>query len=261
MRTDPRPAREAMAQYYPPDYAPYLQTAETPGRLRSMLRRLVGGADTPVPDMAPGKMLEIGCASGNFLLEMQSRGWEVDGLEWDPVSAERAARRTGVGVMAGDVGMVTWPENEFDVICAWMVFEHLEDPLMAFERCYRWLRPGGWLAFSVPDCGGWQFRTFGGDWHALQLPTHLHHFTVPILRGWLSRLGYGSITIRWQSTLFDVAMSLAYVVESRFGPRAGRFARRLAGSLPTRVAARLAGRPAAWLRLTGRLSVSAQKPC
>jgi SAM-dependent methyltransferase len=260
MRTDPRPARDAMAQYYPSDYAPYIQTASSPGRLRSLLRDVAGGADTPLPPITPGKMLEIGTASGNFLIDMQRRGWQVTGLEWDSSSAERAARRTGATVLAGDAATVQFPDEGFDLICGWMVFEHLEDPRAAMAQCLRWLRPGGWLAFSVPDCGSWQFRFFGSEWYALQLPTHLHHFTVPVLRRWLAALGYQSVSVRWQGTLLDVPLSVAYVMESRLGLRAGRFARTAAGSLPVRLVSRVIGRPASWLRLTGRISVWAQKP-
>ena len=261
MRTDPVPSRASMAEYYPADYQPYVGTAVLPGRLRLAVRRMVTGEDTPVPPVSPGKLLEIGAASGNFLVEMQKRGWSVVGLEWDAHSARRAADRTGARVIAADLADVSLPGNEYDLICAWMVFEHVEDPRAAFERCFRWLRPGGWLAFSVPDCGGWQFRVFGSDWHALQLPTHLHHFTVPVLRSWLSSAGYVTTKVRWQTTLFDVPMSLAYMAESLLGARFGRIARTVAGSAPVRLASRLIGRPAAAAGLTGRVTVWAQKPC
>jgi len=130
-------------------------------------------------------------------------------------SAERAARRTGATVLAGDAATVQFPAEGFDLICGWMVFEHLEDPRAAMAQCLRWLRPGGWLAFSVPDCGSWQFRFFGSEWYALQLPTHLHHFTVPVLSRWLAALGYQSVRVRWQGTLLDVPLSVAYFMESR----------------------------------------------
>lgn len=249
-----------MGDYYPPDYQPFVGTAVSPGKMRSILRRLVTGEDTWVPPGSPGKLLEIGAAAGNFLLDMQRRGWKVAGLEWDRHAAARAAERTGAQVIAADLADVSLPMEEYDLICGWMVFEHLEDPRGAFQRCFGWLRPGGWLAFSVPDCGSWQFRVFRDDWHALQLPTHLQHFTVPVLRDWLSALGYDSIAVHWQTTLFDVPMSLAYVVESRFGTGAGRVARRVAGSAPVRLASRLLGRPAAAAGLTGRITMRARKP-
>ncbi len=150
--------------------------------------------------------------------------------------------------------------DQFDLICAWMVFEHLHDPIEAFERCFDWLKPGGWLAFSVPDGGSWQFRTFQTNWFALQVPTHLYHFHGSALTGILRRLGYEQITIQVAAD-FD---------RRRDQPRARRGerlrdhrrlrARQIANSLP-RGPSREAS--ASWqhrCHLTGRLTVWAQKP-
>jgi len=257
MRTTPRPTRAQLSEYYPTDYHPY--ASEVPGKWRGAVRRLLGD-DTPVPPQRAGRLLEIGAASGTFLLQMQQRGWEVTGLEWDAAAAARAAERTGARVAAGDAAEASFPPEAFDLVCAWMVLEHLEEPRQALERIWQWLRPGGWLAFSVPDAGGWQFRRFGGDWYALDLPRHLHHFTVPLLGGWLTSIGYEPPAVRWQPTLSDVPMSLAFWAESRLGRRAGRVARSIATSLPSRGLARALGRPAAALRLTGRLTIWARKP-
>jgi SAM-dependent methyltransferase len=205
-------------------------------------------------------LLEIGSASGNYLLQMQRQGWDVTGIEVDETSAQRAADRTHALVLRGDAGMTTLEHAQFDLICAWMVFEHLHNPIAAFEHCFSWLKPGGWLAFSVPDCGNWQFRTFQANWFALQVPTHLYHFTAPRLRGILERLGYDQISIRWQRTLIDVAISLALVVEDAFGEAVGRPARQIANSVAARAASRALGIAAAPLQLTGRLTVWAQKP-
>jgi 2-polyprenyl-3-methyl-5-hydroxy-6-metoxy-1,4-benzoquinol methylase len=261
MRTNPRPTRRSIRRFYPEDYGPYLQTAvENSSRIQSMLRRTCDPLDTAIPAVPKGRLLEIGSASGNFLLQMQRQGWDVTGIEVDETSAQRAADRTHARVLRGDAGMTTLEHAQFDLICAWMVFEHLHDPMAAFERCFGWLKPGGWLAFSVPDCGNWQFRTFQANWFALQVPTHLYHFTAPILRSILERLGYDRITIQWQRTLIDVAISLALVVENTFGANVGTNTRQIANSLAARAISRALGIVAAPLQMTGRLTVWAQKP-
>jgi len=257
MRTTPRPTRAQLGEYYPADYRPY--ASEVPGKWREAVRRLLGDP-TPVPPQGAGRLLEIGAASGTFLLQMQRRGWEVTGLEWDEAAAARAAMRTGARVAAGDVADAGFPPEAFDLVCAWMVLEHLEEPRRALERFWQWLRPGGWLAFSVPDAGGWQFRWFREDWYALDLPRHLHHFTVPLLGEWLTSIGYEPPVVRWLPTLADVPMSLAFRVESRLGSRMGRATRAVARSLPSRALSRVLGRPAAALRLTGGLTIWARKP-
>ena len=257
MRTNPRPTLEAMKVYYPEHYGPYLSTAAD---LSSRARGYVRETDTAIPDVRPGRLLEIGAASGNFLVTMQRRGWDVAGIEVDLASAERAATRTGARVICGDIGSVSLEHSQFDLICGWMVFEHVHDPVRGFQRCLDWLKPGGWLAFSVPDCGSWQFRTFKGNWYATQVPTHLYHFTAPSLVRILARCGFESVRIRWQRTLIDVPLSLALAAEDVGGTRVGGWARVAANSLPVRIAARALGCVAGPLRLTGRLTVWAKKP-
>jgi 2-polyprenyl-3-methyl-5-hydroxy-6-metoxy-1,4-benzoquinol methylase len=261
MRTNPRPTRRSIRRFYPEDYVPYLETArEHSSRARSILRTIADPLDTAIPVVAKGRLLEIGAASGNYMVQMQRQGWDVTGIEVDATSAQRAADRTGARVLRDDTWMTALKNEQFDLICAWMVFEHLHEPTAAFERCFNWLKPGGWLAFSVPDGGSWQFRTFQTNWFALQVPTHLYHFTAPLLTDILRRLGYEQITIKWQRTLIDVAISLALVVENAYGTTVGTRARQVANSLASRAVSRGLGIVAAPLHLTGRLTVWAQKP-
>jgi SAM-dependent methyltransferase len=249
-----------MGLYYPDDYGPYVTTAVEVGGWRRALRTVVDPLDVAIPPIPPGRLLEIGTASGNFLVEMQRRGWDVTGVEVDPVSAARAAARTNSRVVCGDLLGVSFDQHAFDLVCAWMTLEHLGNPAAALDKWYSWLEPGGWLAFSVPDCGSWQFRFFREDWFALQLPTHLFHFTAPVLRTLLSRCGFVHTEVRWQRTLIDVAISAAYVAESRLGARVGGQARALAGTVPIRALSRVLGIAAAPFGLTGRLTVWARKP-
>ena len=260
MRTDPRPSRRSIALYYPADYSPYLQTTVAPlSSSRLLGRRLFDPLDVATPPVRPGTLLELGSASGSFLAAMKGLGWEVTGVEPDSASAARATAATGARVLCSGVEDVEFAPRSYDLICAWMTFEHLHDPVAAFRRCHGWLRQGGWLAFSVPDCGSWQFSLFRGQWFALQLPTHLHHFTSETLSTILRSCDYVNLQIFWQRTLSDVALSLAYVTESVL-PQIGDRARRLAESLPARALSRAAGVAAAPLRLTGRLTVWAQTP-
>jgi SAM-dependent methyltransferase len=259
LRTNPRPTVGSMARYYPADYEPYTATAIERPRWRQALARLVDSLDVAAPAQAPGDLLEIGAGAGNYLLSMQHRGWRVTGVEFDAAAAAVAARRTGAVVHAGDLLSKQFPSESFDRICGWMVFEHLHDPVAAFERCLGWLRPGGWLCFSVPDAGSWQFRIFADAWFALQLPTHLYHFSRDTLISILTARGYTNTSVRWQRTWFDVGMSVAYVLEDST-PKTNHNFQRLARSLPARALARAAGVFAGPLKLSGRLTAWAQRP-
>jgi SAM-dependent methyltransferase len=260
MRTDPRPSRRSIWLYYPGDYSPYLQTTVAPVSSSRLLgRRLFDPLDVATPPLRPGTLLELGSASGSYLAAMKASGWNVIGVEPDRASAARASAAIGAPVLCAGVEDVEFDPQSYDLICAWMTFEHLHDPVETFRRCHTWLKSGGWLAFSVPDCGSWQFRTFRGQWFALQLPTHLHHFTADTLTCILDGCGYRNVQVKWQRTLSDVPLSLAYAVEWTWPWTAPRL-RRLAGSWAARALSRAAGVMAAPLHLTGRLTVWAQTP-
>ena len=260
MRTNPRPTIGCIGHYYPPEYEPYLDTAsEERNRWRHLASRLLDSLDVAVPSIPPGDLLEIGAASGNYLLAMQRSGWRVTGVEFDVAAAATAARRTGARVLSGDLLGAVFPEQSFDLICGWMVFEHLHNPVSALRNSFGWLKPGGWMAFSVPDAGSWQFRVFRDAWFALQLPTHLYHFTRSTLREILRNCGFVNVLLQSQRTLFDVGMSCAYILEDRGVMRPGT-GQRVARSTATRALARGGGVLAGPLGLTGRLTVWAQRP-
>lgn len=261
VRTNPRPTPASIGRYYPATYGPYLATAVDEPPFKRFLRRWSDPLDLAIPRLRPGRLLEIGAASGSYLAQMQRLGWTVTGIELDRASAGRAAERTGARILRQDLASVTFPDAErFDLICAWMVIEHLHDPIRALRRCFEWLTPGGWLAFSVPDGGGWQFRTFRRNWFALEVPRHLYHFSPLLLQQILASCRFEHVRIQWQRSLFDVTMSLALIGESALGVGPGRILRRAAESLPVRTLARAAGIVTAPLHLTGRLTVWAQKP-
>ncbi len=258
MRTNPRPTIDSMAQYYPEEYEPYhLSALDEPDRWRRMGRWL-DPLDVATPPLTPGDLLEIGSASGNYMLDMQRRGWRVTGVEFDANAAATAARRTGSVVRTGDLLTIRFAPESFDLVCGWMVFEHVHDPVRALAMCREWLRPGGWIALSVPDAGSWQFHLFGHAWFALQVPTHLYHFTRQTLRATLLSAGYDRISIKNQRTLFDVAMSLAYVAGD-WSDASAAPAQRAARSLASRAVARAAGTLAGPLRWTGRITAWARR--
>jgi len=162
MRTDPRPTQETMGFYYPDNYGPYRGTRVPPGsdsnRFRPVWRRRLNRifkrlAQTDyLPYMPPGRMLEIGCASGAFLSQMAKDSWEVAGIEFSTTAAE-SARTLGHEVYAGPIETAAAPEHAFDLVVGWMVFEHLHDPIGALRRIHSWLKPGGWLVLATPNAG------------------------------------------------------------------------------------------------------------
>jgi SAM-dependent methyltransferase len=264
--TSPRPTAETIGAYYPDDYTPYLRTAPpadagpvTPG-LKGAIQRLADPRSEWIPPLAPGRAIEVGCSSGTFLRSLRQRGWEVAGIEPSATAAE-LARRDGIPVHVGPLESAPdpGPAGSFDLIVAWMVFEHLHDPRGALGRFRDWVGPGGWLALSVPDAGAVEARVFGDAWLALDVPRHLTHFTPSTLAAMLDAEGWILRRRLHQRTLSNAVASLGYALEDRGARRAGG---RLLGAVDRGGRWVYAAAPAAALAAaagqTGRITVWAQ---
>jgi hypothetical protein len=73
----------------------------------------------------------------------------------------------------------------------------------------------GWLVLSVPNAGSLGFRIFGDAWYALQLPTHLYHFTPKTSRLLLEKSGWRTVRVFQQRVVSNLLASVGYVLEDR----------------------------------------------
>lgn len=225
IRTNPRPAPESIGFYYPDNYGPYIGTRIYSNNKTSLLkklgrpisRRIFQYNTNIIPDLIPGHMLEIGCASGAFLAKMAGQGWQVEGIEFSESSASHA-RSAGYNVYAGTLENSPEPEDLYDLIVGWMVIEHLHDPLEALTKLARWVKPGGWLVISLPNAASAEFMLFKGNSYALQVPTHLYHYTPETLTVLLSKTGWMVKGVFHQRILSNLFASIGLILESKGAP-------------------------------------------
>jgi SAM-dependent methyltransferase len=224
IRTNPRPTPDSIDYYYPDDYGPYKGTIadsnapapEHPSIVRRMVRRVLELNIQRLPVLKPGNMLEIGCASGAFLLQMKNKGWNVFGIEYS-ASASANARAAGLDVYTGTVEKAPDPDGSFDLIVGWMVLEHLHDPVGALKRIHRWADKDAWLVLSVPNAGSADFGVFRQCGYALQLPNHLYHYTPGTLKkilragGWrLEKVLHQRLLSNWFGGLGQMLSAKGY---------------------------------------------------
>ncbi len=227
MRTNPRPVPETIGFYYPEDYGPYLGTTVTHKEtsqkfdnkrgfkknlkkvLKPIYRKLVQFNTEPIPTLQPGRMLEVGCASGSYLHKMAQQGWQVEGIEYSSIAAERAMT-LGYKVHVGALETAPDPDEPFDLIIGWMVLEHLHDPLNCLKKLRKWAKQETRLVLSIPNAGSAEFTLFKSRWYALQLPNHLYHFTPVTMKKMLNAAGWEVELIYHQRVLSNLIASLGY---------------------------------------------------
>jgi SAM-dependent methyltransferase len=179
--THPRLRPEDFSTYYPDSYSAYepnLGGRPSLGeRVGDLQRRLVArfGPYRRVWKRRPGRLLDVGCGTGELAAVFARRGWSVAGIEPSPAAAEHA-RASGVEAVTGTLADAPWEAGEFDAILFNHSLEHIDDPAAAVAAAARLLKAGGLLAIAVPNFGSWQRRLFGSAWFQLDLPRHLQHF-------------------------------------------------------------------------------------
>lgn len=134
------------------------------------IKRWVGYTVRFLPALK-GRLLDVGCGNGEFILTMSNLGWRVQGVEPDSSSAS-LGRKAGLEIYEGTVESVPLEPNSFDAITLNHVIEHLPDPVGTLKMLSNALRPGGWLISISPNPSGLLARWFKTSWRALDIPRH-----------------------------------------------------------------------------------------
>lgn len=144
-----------------------------------------------------GKILDVGCATGNFLYYAKKRGWQVYGFDVSEFAVRCTQERTNATVATGSLGPGTFPEEFFDVVTLHHVLEHIEDP-RAFlnDSLLPLLKHDGIVLIEVPNFSSLEARVLRGEWQDLRPEQHLWHFTPKALKAILKGVGVQSIRLR-----------------------------------------------------------------
>jgi SAM-dependent methyltransferase len=153
---------------------------------------------------APGRLLDVGCATGALVRAARSAGWQATGLDASAWSIARARERClEAEFVCGLVEDVSFPAARFDVITLWDALEHLPAPRATLARVREWLAPGGWLFLNVPNRASATSRLLGRHW-VLLLREHLWYFAPDTLAALLDRVGFRCVETRPNRVRFSL---------------------------------------------------------
>lgn len=204
---NPRPNIEEIGRFYPPEFFLDFSDNDHSNRYAEQARYL----DDIAMSVPKPKLLDIGCANGDFPRFMLSKGWEVEGLE----TANNSLAIDDFKVYRTPFPESDIPINYFDAVTAWAVLEHVHDPMAYFKKAYDALRPGGRLIFLVTNFKSLASkRLFRED-----IPRHLYFFTPDTIRSYIGSYGFKLMALDFHDKIFSLHSSfwLFWLVKKTVG--------------------------------------------
>ena len=205
VETAPRPQPEKMNQYYPDEYFGLSgRRFLGPGEMIIRLARLWRADAIHRYFRLPGRVLDIGCGRGWMLAKLKQLGWECYGTEWSETLV-KLHQQNGLQVVRElDLRDCHFPDQFFDAVTLWHVFEHIPNPVEILSEIHRILKPGGLIVLATPDVGGLSARLTRQAWFSLDVPRHLFHYSHNTLAAIIERAGFRILRRRYLSIEQDL---------------------------------------------------------
>jgi len=178
--TNPRPEEDKLGAYYQSeDYVSHSNTNK--GLINSayqMVRKytLLKKLQLVSKFYKTGKMLDIGCGTGEFLNTFKDAKWETLGVEPNADVRKMAKEKYGLDVRE-ESELKNLPGAGFDVITMWHVLEHVPRLNDRIEDLKRLIKPNGLIVIAVPNCTSLDAKIYKENWAAYDVPRHLYHFS------------------------------------------------------------------------------------
>ena len=127
-------------------------------------------------DKINGKILDIGCGTGEFLSVMKKGHWDINGVDTSEKAREIVKNKLNIEVMAPDRWISS--DIQYDVITCWHSLEHVHEPWVYLNKIKKSLNPDGILIVALPNYHSTDAKKYQEFWAAYDTPRHLYHFTI-----------------------------------------------------------------------------------
>ena len=181
LETFPQPKGDELASYYEsPDYISHTDAKESIiDKVYQLVKKytlqqklnLINSFNTQNKTL-----LDIGCGTGDFLINCKKNGWSVVGVEPN-VNAQKIinSKLEDSSFVFTNIDDVI--DQRFDIITLWHVLEHvpnLDDYISSLKKI---LKPNGVLVIAVPNYKSYDAFYYQQFWAAYDVPRHLWHFS------------------------------------------------------------------------------------
>lgn len=185
----PRPDMDSMSAFYPEGYHDQRNNEDSVRRYQVQQSML--------PNLNGKKILDIGCAKGDFLSFLLQNGPEFEAHGTDAFSSE--VKDSRIQFVRGDFSQSGYADDYFDLVMSWAVFEHIHNPTAYFAEAARVMRPGGTLVILVTNANSF----YGKSGYLEDVPRHTYHYSPRTLAAFAEKVGLRLNRIEFDDRVFD----------------------------------------------------------
>lgn len=152
-------------------------------------------------------VVDVGCASGAFLLSAQNEGWEAVGYEPSKALSRIGREEFSLNIITGLFSDADFVNMKPDLITLWDVLEHISSPTKLLNQIQNSLRPQGLLVINIPLIDSFAAKSLKGFW-PFYLDVHVLYFSRNTLINYLQRNGFRFLDSKpyWQT------LSVGYLI-------------------------------------------------
>ena len=177
--TNPRPSDKELSKYYISDH--YISHNNSRNNLFEKAYQLVRKISISMKYSLvskffnSGRVLDIGCGTGDFLQKCSEKKWRTQGIEPSEIARKQAIKNYNLDVDE-DTDLKKL-KGEFDIITMWHVLEHVTELNSTISEIKRLLSKDGKTVIAVPNLESFDSSYYKKYWAAYDLPIHLYHFS------------------------------------------------------------------------------------
>lgn len=139
---------------------------------------------------ATGRLLEIGCGTGDLLASAEATGWQVVGMDSSAASRDAASKRLKQGTVLAEIPTAT---EAFDVCVVSNALEHERSPHEFLQQIHGLLKPNGTLLVVTEPVDAWSARYLRQQWNESNA---MAYFDTQALQTILFKASFHNIVIQ-----------------------------------------------------------------
>ena len=220
---NPQPNREEMSKHYPKKYSSLKEAPSS--KLRELTDKLIYPVNGSIflkillhpvrpflrttKIIKNGKLLDVGCGTGNFLRKMKKYNMNCYGVEPNDFD-KKNAKKHKLKIFHGTLTQAKYQENYFDLITINHVLEHVNNPTRILKELRRILKPNGTIIIRVPQIDSLAHQLFKEYWVHLDIPRHLYHYSTTTLKKYAKKTGFKIENISYKQRPSGFSRSILY---------------------------------------------------